>query len=123
MKIIFVYNADSGFMNGIFDFFHKMMSPSTYKCSLCMITYNYFGMRKAWSTYLKSIPGGCEFLHKDEFREKYPQHNPLAFPVIYLEKDNVRDIIATADQLNESDLTQLMSLINKAVKVKQDAKN
>lgn len=123
MKLIFVYNSDTGFMNGIFDFFHKIMSPTSYKCSLCMITYNYFGMRKAWKTYLSSLPSGCDFLHKDEFQTRFPGHRPMRFPVIYLENEGHRDIIATAEQLDEIDLTQLMSLINKTIKEKNNVQN
>ena len=32
-KIIFVYNADSGLVNGLIDWAHKIVSPETYSCT------------------------------------------------------------------------------------------
>ena len=31
-RLVFVYNAKSGVINGIFDYVHKFVSPSTYSC-------------------------------------------------------------------------------------------
>jgi len=44
-KLIFVYNADSGLLNAMKDWAHKIVSPETYPCSLCALTYNNLGMR------------------------------------------------------------------------------
>lgn len=103
-------------MNGIFDFFHKMMVPSTYNCSLCMITYNYTGMRKAWKTYLDSLPVPVDFLHKDEFRDVFPASTYSSFPIILAQSgDEIRQLVSP-EELNESDLPGLIGLINKQVK-------
>ena len=32
MKLIFVYNAESGKLNTLFDIAHKVIKPETYKC-------------------------------------------------------------------------------------------
>jgi len=45
-KLIFVYNADSGLLKGIKDLIHKNVSPDTYPCSLCAVTYDNFDMRR-----------------------------------------------------------------------------
>jgi len=45
-RLIFVYNAESGTMNSAIDFAHKMLSPETYECNLCRITYGNFAMKK-----------------------------------------------------------------------------
>ena len=45
---LFVYNADSGPLKALFDFGHKIVSPGTYPCSLCRLTYGPFGMRREW---------------------------------------------------------------------------
>ncbi len=37
--LIFVYNADSGLLNAINDGILKIVSPSTYQCSLCSLTF------------------------------------------------------------------------------------
>ena len=38
-SLILVYNADSGFFNALADSAHKLLSPSTYDCRLCALTY------------------------------------------------------------------------------------
>lgn len=98
-------------MNGIFDFFHKVMKPATYNCSLCQITYNYLGMRAAWKTFLSSLPVETKFYHKDEFNRFYSAAHPTSFPAIFLEKDKEIIQIVTSDELNQTDLVELMKLI------------
>ena len=44
-KFIFIYNAKGGRWNSTLDLVHKYVSPSTYKCSLCKITFN-IGMKE-----------------------------------------------------------------------------
>jgi len=39
---IFVYNADSGPINGLKDYFHKIIKPETYECNLCAVTFGNF---------------------------------------------------------------------------------
>ena len=39
-KFIFIYNAKGGKWNSTLDLVHKYVSPRTYKCSLCKITFN-----------------------------------------------------------------------------------
>ena len=46
-KFIFIYNAKGGRWNSTLDLVHKYVSPSTYKCSLCKITFN-IGMKEKW---------------------------------------------------------------------------
>jgi hypothetical protein len=41
MKLLFVYNADSGLFNSIAEAAHKIVSPQTYRCDLCRITYGW----------------------------------------------------------------------------------
>lgn len=37
--LIFVYNAKSGLISAFGDMVHKIVSPATYPCSLCALTY------------------------------------------------------------------------------------
>jgi hypothetical protein len=39
MKLLFVYNADSGLAAALFDSAHKLLSPQTYACNLCALTH------------------------------------------------------------------------------------
>jgi len=70
-KLIFVYNADSGLLNAIKDLIHKNVSPETYPCSLCAVTYNNLGMRREWRQFIQQLGRTVEFLHRDELEEKY----------------------------------------------------
>jgi len=45
MQIIFVYNADSSLFANITDFAHKIVSPKTYSCNLCKLSYGKFSMK------------------------------------------------------------------------------
>ena len=113
-KLIFVYNADSGVMNSMFDFFHKIMNPSGYSCDLCLITHSHIGMRKAWKNALKSLKVKKEYLHKDEFKLHYPNYASVKFPAIFLEENELTQIITSKD-LKSTDLSQLISLLKEKV--------
>lgn len=71
MKIIFVYNANSGFTNSVMNIAHKLISPSTYSCALCTITHGIFQENKRWKSYREQSKHQFEFLHKDEFEKTY----------------------------------------------------
>jgi hypothetical protein len=71
LKLIFVYNADSGISNAIKDCFHKLLSPKTYPCKLCDLTYAAFSERKKWKKFRKNSNIEMQFLHADEFYEQY----------------------------------------------------
>jgi hypothetical protein len=70
-KLIFVYNADSGLANMLKDWAHKIISPETYACSLCALTYDNLGMRRPWREFIKGLGYEVEFLHRDEFAKEY----------------------------------------------------
>ena len=53
--LIFLYNSKSGFNSALTDYLHKILSPSTYKCKLCSLTYNNFGKIHKWKRFIKSI--------------------------------------------------------------------
>ena len=78
--LIFVYNARSGVFNTLIDYFHKMISPSTYECSLCQITYD-LKMKKAWKDFVEKTPHKFYFLHSEELSdhglEKYENQLPI----------------------------------------------
>lgn len=99
-KIVFVYNADSGVFNLAADIAHKIFSPQTYACNLCAITHSNFGMRKEWKSYLESLENPLEFLHADEFKEKYGIEK-VSLPAIFIEESGSLRQIAAAPQINE----------------------
>lgn len=71
--LVFVYNADSGVFSELKDYVHKAVSPSTYDCPLCALTYGSTGgMKKEWNTFLKELDFRVEFLHRDEMAKNIP---------------------------------------------------
>lgn len=85
-KIIFVYNANSGAMNSLMDLVHKAVSPSTYQCNLCAVTYDAFGVRSEWKSFVDQLPCAVEFLHKDELEERYGITD-IALPAAFVESE------------------------------------
>ena len=67
--LVFVYNADSGVFNALADLAHKTLSPDTYSCNLCALTYSSLGMRRKWKRFIEKLGRPVEFLHRDELRE------------------------------------------------------
>ena len=86
MKLIFVYNADSGLFNTVTDIAHKMLSPKTYSCNLCALTHGHFKIKEDWVNFLEEIDSELEFLHRDEFVEKYNYSN-AELPAIFIEEN------------------------------------
>ena len=84
--LVFVYNADSGAINLVKDFWKKMVKPSSYECNLCMQTFGTFDVKKDWKKFINSIEIDSEFLHKDEFEEKYGILD-AKFPSAYLNEE------------------------------------
>lgn len=109
--LIFVYNADSGIVNEMKDYFHKVISPSTYGCNLCAITYGNTGMKSEWNNFVNDLSIPTKFLHKDEFNEKYNETDPI-FPCAYLENNNKLTLFISANEINScKDLNELMSIV------------
>ena len=77
-KLVFVYNAPDGLAAMLIDAVHKQVSPSTYPCSLCQVTYGAVSMKRPWRQWLRGLPIKSEFLHRDSFRRRYPA---LAIPL------------------------------------------
>jgi hypothetical protein len=71
-QLLFVYNADSGIFNTLADIGHKIFSPETYNCQLCALTHGHFRERDEWRAFVESLEVGCDFMHRDEFRRRWP---------------------------------------------------
>ena len=64
--LIFIYNANSGFINGMMDSAHKALSPETYQCELCALTHGFFGAKQAWKDFMARINVETKFYHLDD---------------------------------------------------------
>lgn len=64
-RVVFVYNADAGLANALLDWGHKLVSPSTYDCSLCGVTYGHLGMKRSWREFVASLGTEVTFTYRD----------------------------------------------------------
>ena len=112
--LLFVYNADSGLFNTMADIGHKIFSPSTYACDLCMLTHGYFSERQEWRDFIENLGVGCTFLHRDQFRRRHPDERSELPAVFLINRDGIRPCV-TAQQLRDcKDLKQLEQLITES---------
>ncbi len=113
-KLQFVYNAETGYFNKLTDFAHKIISPGTYACSLCALTYGKFTMKKEWADYIQQLPMEVEFVYRNEWK-----FAPIRkeYPVIALKSgDNRIEVLLEAEELDKiKSLDQLKEALNKAL--------
>ena len=96
MKLLFVYNADSGVVNTVKDIGHKLFSPQTYDCFLCSLTHGTFRENSEWKSFRQNSAFEMTFLYRDEFERQYDIH--LDYPVILKQNDSL-DVVIARDQL------------------------
>ena len=116
MKLIFVYNADSGMLNTVKDISHKLFSPQTYDCFLCSLTHDTFKENPEWKTFRSSSSTEMEFLHRDEFEQKYGQK--MDYPLVLKQTDTLETVISKDTLASYSSLNDLIQ----AVKQLEEAK-
>lgn len=100
MKLLFIYNSNSGKLNALFDTGHKLFSPATYKCSLCALTHETFSENNLWKNFRIESNVDMEFYHKDEFETKFPNVNMIYPAILKLEEQQLSTVL-NADVLNE----------------------
>ncbi len=113
-KIIFIYNADSGFFSQLVDGAHKVLSPKTYSCDLCKLTHGSVGIKKEWKEFLEDLPFELEFLHRNELK-KVPELQNLDLPLIALQDGSGTKLVLSAEETGKiNDLQTLKkTLMNK----------
>jgi hypothetical protein len=111
-ELVFVYNADSGLFNTVADAAHKILSPSTYSCNLCKVTYGWFTERTQWRSFVESLKVPCSFLHRDELRRRHPELGSEPLPAVFRVVDGKAARCVDAETLNAcTDLDALIALI------------
>lgn len=95
-RLLMIYNADGGLVNGALDLLHKLFSPATYACRLCELTYGNLGMKRDWRKTIDGLPLPVTFLHRDEFLAAFPG-NRTALPAILIEAQGALSTLVSAD--------------------------
>lgn len=104
-KILFIYNANSDTGSKMLDFAHKIMSPATYNCALCSLTFGAFTEKKKWKTFRKTLLAKgyiLSFLHKDEFQKSYKSKfgHAFTYPIILVETEYDLEVLLSTERLN-----------------------
>jgi hypothetical protein len=113
-KLVFIYNADSGLGNMLVDGAHKILSPSTYECSLCSLTFAAFTEKTAWKKFREEGAFEMEFLHKDEFNKKFASKfgHKFTFPIVLAETKTGLEVVVNTEILNAlENIDDLIALI------------
>ena len=110
--LILVYNADGGVFDALGDTAHKILSPSTYPCSLCALTYGPFTMRAAWRTFLGTLGLPVLFLYRDELRQDLDERDIALPAILRASGPGTPEVLVSADELNAlPDLAALIALV------------
>jgi hypothetical protein len=115
--VIFVYAVDGGLFNSLTHYVHKVVSPKTYSCDLCTLTNGMLGTKREWAQFIRELGVKTEFLHRNEFVERYPgaQQN---FPAVFTSMGDAEPkVLITSTELGACrDLAGLISLVGERVK-------
>jgi hypothetical protein len=120
MKLIFVYNADSGVLNTLLDIGHKILNPSTYQCNLCKLAYNTFSEKEAWSEFRKRSDAEMVFLHRDEFERTY--NLKFEYPIILKQNTKVEIFLSKTSIDSYQNTDQLIQAIENQIEEKKNNK-
>ncbi len=114
--LIFVYNAPDGIGAALIDAAHKLISPDTYPCSLCAVTYGAVAMRREWKAYLAALPHPVRFYHRDGFRRAYPLLD-IALPAVLIAEgaEAPRLLIDAATLDAQQDVASLITTLDAAL--------
>ena len=104
--LLFVYNADSGKLNALLDSAHKIVSPSTYNCQLCQLTYGLVNEKQAWKQFREQLGDEVQFLHRDEFEKQYKQK--LKYPFLARIENQTPELLLSAEEMSGIEDTEAL---------------
>lgn len=117
-KLIFVYNADSSVLSKVSDAIKKITTPDKYQCNLCMVTYGAISMKDEWKKFLSTLLFEKEFLHRDEFHEKFPEWKEEKLPAIFISENNILNLLVSSEEINrQKNITDLKNIISAKLKI------
>ena len=100
--LIVAWNAHSGWQHAVMDSLHKWVSPQTYSCKLCRLTYGAVGPRESWKSFLESLDRDVLFYHKDEFpAEAFGGTHPTDFPFILEYHQKAWQVLLSPGELDQ----------------------
>lgn len=111
-RLVIVYNANAGLLAGVMDSVHKIVSPSTYPCQLCAVTYGLVSMRREWRAFLDEVGLDVVFHHRPDFRAAYCQAADWPLPLIAVDVDGVLAPLVNAGDFDDiADVATLIRVV------------
>jgi len=111
--LLFVYNADSGLISAFADGISKIISPKTYQCRLCSLTFGTALMKMPWKEFIDSLGVPVEFLHRDEFMEKY-EYEGARFPSAYMKRGDKLTVFISQKEMDALEsMNELIDLVRR----------
>lgn len=113
-QLIFVYNAHSDLFSTVTDFAHKLLSPATYSCNLCTLTYGNFTVKQEWKSFTENLSIKAVFFHIDEFEKQYKIQSPL--PAVFISMDGIVKVLISKKEIEScKSLEELKELVNQKI--------
>lgn len=113
-QLIFVYNAQSDLFSTVTDFAHKLLSPATYSCNLCTLTYGNFTVKQKWQSFIENLSIKAAFFHKDEFEKEYKIQSLL--PAVFISMDGIVKVVISKQEIEScKSLEELKELVNQKI--------
>ena len=118
--LIFVYNADSGVLNGLKDLWIKTVTPEQYDCQLCAVTYGFGGMKREWRGFVHGLGRGVKFLHRDELAQQFGLIG-VELPAAWVQDGGeLKPWISAGEMRSCRNLDELMALVTSRQNEKSD---
>ncbi len=111
----FVYNVDATPLAVVMDLVHRAVSPETYPCKLCDVTYGRFLKKAAWREFVANLPLRSRFHLRSGFRRRFPDQEGTPMPAVFLEdlEGGLTKLISAEELAAVADLEGLERLVEK----------
>ncbi|PCJ18073.1 MAG: hypothetical protein COB02_05940 [Candidatus Cloacimonadota bacterium] len=111
-KYHFVYNANTGWLTEKVDLLHKILSPSTYSCNLCVLTHGAIHEKESLNSFRKNHPNQIFFYHKDQNLMDCMKQGP--FPAIWKESKGQTQLLIGPKEISKfKDIKNLVDFLDK----------
>ena len=81
-----------------------------------MQTFGIFGVKKDWKKFIQNLNIETEFLHKNEFEEKFPSIKDAKYPSAYIQDDGNLALFITQDEMNKvKSLEEMEAIVSEKV--------
>lgn len=97
-RLIFVYNANSGTLNAIFESTRKLLRLNG--CDLCQITHGLAGESSDWRNCKEELGVPVDYLHKDELDARMEEAVAGQLPAVVAEAEGHLVLLLNADAVN-----------------------